>query len=77
VSATELEVALRDIGVECTVDGRERLAVIVPTAEKSALFVDADRRRAMLALARTYGFTHLAVELVSGGTGVDAALSRD
>lgn len=60
-----LERALRDAGVSCTVEARERLAVLVPSGGSAlADLADPERRRETFALAVAHGFTHLAVELV-------------
>jgi hypothetical protein len=66
--ATELEPrtqspeqALRELGVQCAVEARGSLAVVIPAPGERA-FEDATVRRAVLAALRSYGFTHAAVE---------------
>lgn len=77
-SAEELERALRDLGVRCSIEAFDALAVAVPEPGDRRLEV-ADVRRRAIELARTHGFSHLAVELrVSGHVPTDRApLSRD
>ena len=58
-----LERALAEAGLRCTVEARERLAVIVPVGDSAAAFADRARRDLALRLAAAQGFTHLAVEL--------------
>jgi hypothetical protein len=61
-----LERALRDLGVRCTIEAHDALAVAVPEPGERRLEVDDVRRRA-IQLARTHGFSHLAVELRDPG----------
>lgn len=68
--AAALERALRDEGIACRVEARDRLAVLIPDASPAPgmpnAAVDLARRVAReraLALARTLGFTHVALEL--------------
>ena len=63
MNAAALERALGAEGLACSVEARGGLAIIVSTGEGSP-FVDSERRRAVLKLARAHGFTHVAVELV-------------
>ena len=65
-SAKELERALRDIGVRCSIDAFDALAVAVPEPGERRL-EDGDIRRQAIALARSHGFSHLAVELREPG----------
>jgi hypothetical protein len=74
VSAESLEVALGRAGVTCTVESRDRLAVIVPAGDVAGLADDAVRRQVLL-LAREHGFTHVAVELIGESPG--APVLRD
>ena len=75
MSAGALEAALRELGIRCTVEGRDRLAVLVADDETAA--VDAARmRRDALRLTRVHGFTNLALD-VRGATADDAPLHRD
>ena len=63
MTVESLEAALDALGIPCTVEAHERLAVIVPRGEVSAL-EDARHRRETVRLAREHGFTHIALELV-------------
>lgn len=74
MSVAALVAALSSAGIACSVEPRDRLAVLVPPAG-SSLFADADARRTALGLARAHGFTHIAVELIDESVG--APLSRD
>ena len=62
MNAERLEAALRTAGIHCRVEARERLAILVPTAESSAAAASAWRRIAVR-LAREHGFTHVALEV--------------
>jgi hypothetical protein len=57
-----VEVALRALGVRCTVDRRDGLAVLIPAPGERA-FERADIRREAVAILRAHGFTHAAVEV--------------
>jgi hypothetical protein len=61
MSAATLEAALRSLGLVCTVEAHDRLAVIV--ADNPAALEDARLRRAAMSLLAGHGFTHLALEL--------------
>jgi hypothetical protein len=56
------ELALRALGIRCTVEERGQLAVVIPAADERAL-EEAENRRAVVAALRALGFTHTAVEL--------------
>lgn len=56
-----LETQLRDHGVGCRVEARDRLAILVPDHEAVHLAA-ADRQR-ILKTAREHGFTHVSLEL--------------
>jgi hypothetical protein len=60
---TSLESRLREAGLSCRVEVRERLAIIVPDARTPT----GDERQRMIQLARAEGFTHVCVELEPGG----------
>jgi hypothetical protein len=66
----ELHARLREHGVTCRVETRERLAILIPAAEFSPGVED---RQLLLKLARDEGLTHVALELDPDG----AALLRD
>lgn len=80
MSAESLEAALRAEGIDCVVEERERLAVIVPGPRGLDLSSVELRRRA-LALLPAHGFTHLALELLpppppERAAGTDSAAER-
>jgi hypothetical protein len=56
-----LELRLRDAGIACRIELRDRLVVLVPDDPKTGLQRD-DRLRA-LRLVRDAGFSHAAIEL--------------
>ena len=62
MNTAALEADLRTIGLACTVEAREGLAILLPTGDASA-FGDAAARREAVRLAEARGFTHVAVEL--------------
>jgi hypothetical protein len=74
----DLERALHGLGIRCTVEGRDALAVAIPAADERG-FEDGDLRARAVALARAHGFSHLAVELGGGASGAPsrAAVPRD
>ncbi|HVE79323.1 MAG TPA: hypothetical protein VNA89_10700 [Gemmatimonadaceae bacterium] len=74
MSARALAAALRALGVECDVEGRDRLAVIRAHDGAEALANPEVRERA-LALLAAHGYTHLALELTDSADG--AALPGD
>ena len=73
MSADGLRGALRDEGIACEVEGRNRLAVVVPEGDP-ARFADVTLRARLIELGALHGFTHVAVEIP---TGSGAALRRD
>ena len=75
MSADGLQRALRAIGIECTVEARDKLAILIPTVSAPD-FSEPAARRAAIALLAEHGFTHLALEIPGTPDG-DAALSRD
>ena len=77
MSARALEQALASQGIRCTIEPRDRLAVLTPLDERSrdALCVT-ERSLAATALAAEHGFTHLALELGAEAAS-GAALPRD
>lgn len=79
MSARALEQALAAEGIGCTIQLRDRLAVLTPLDDRSReLLCAAEPRRAAVALAVEHGFTHLALELAGEAAGAaGAALSRD
>ena len=76
-SRAELERALRGLGLRCVVEEWDALAVLVPEPGERGFENDELRRRA-IALARTHGFSHLAVDLADGrGSTSRETLPRD
>ena len=59
---TELESQVRDSGVDCRVEVRDRLAILIPESHAGSR-LSAEQRRRILQLAKSEGFTHVAVEL--------------
>lgn len=68
-----LELAMRNAGVSCRVEARDRLAIVVPERSENGFTLSADDRARIIELARDAGFTHVAVELDPAG----APLSGD
>lgn len=66
---SNLAARLRERGIECRVEVRDRLAILIPADSPSV----AENREDVLRLAREEGFTHVAMELDPDG----AAFSRD
>ena len=75
MSADGLQRALRAIGIDCTVEARDKLAILIPSAPTRD-FNEPSVRRAAIALLAEHGFSHLALEIPGTPDG-DAALSRD
>jgi sugar phosphate isomerase/epimerase len=61
-SRDELERAIRALGVRCTIEAHDALALALPDPGERGFENDEVRRRA-IDLARAHGFSHLAVEL--------------
>ena len=59
---TRLESHVREFGVDCRVEVRDRLAILIPEESRGSR-LSADQRRQVLQLAKSEGFTHVAVEL--------------
>jgi hypothetical protein len=80
-NASALAAAIAELGVQCSLEVRGGLALLLPVQESVATLQLPDTRRAVLALARDHGFTHVAIELPSdrrsGERGTDASLLRD
>ena len=73
MSAATLERALWTLGIDCVVEAHEGLALIVPRDGGRSVELR-DVREDALRLLGEHGFTHLALELVDGGS---ATLPRD
>jgi hypothetical protein len=80
-NAAALAVAIAELGVQCSLEVRGGLALLLPVQESVAALQVPDTRRAVLALARSHGFTHVAIELPSDRRGEErgagATLLRD
>jgi hypothetical protein len=61
-----LEMVLREAGVSCRVEARERLAIVIP-GPGSGVRLSADDRARVIQLSREAGFSHVAVELLPEG----------
>jgi hypothetical protein len=61
-SRADLERDLRALGIRCSVEEWDALAVLVPAPGDRAL-EDEELRRRAIALARSHGFSHLAMDL--------------
>lgn len=61
--APALAAALAARGLSCTVEARDRLAIVTPDGDRGVV-ADAAERRALHQLATTFGFTHVALEVV-------------
>lgn len=66
---TTLESRLREVGIVCRVETRQRMAIVVPDTASP----NREDRQRMIQLARAEGFTHVCVELEPRG----APLPRD
>jgi len=80
-NAITLAAAIAKLGVECALEARGGLALLLPTAEGVTALQEDEKRRAVLSLAKEHGFTHVAIELPSdrrrSSTPPDAPLLRD
>jgi hypothetical protein len=81
-NASALAAAISAMGLQCALEARGGLALLLPVPESVEKLQDRETRRAVLALARQHGFTHVAIELPherrnDGATTDDASLLRD
>ncbi len=60
---TALARALERADMTCAVEARGGLALLICDESQQARLASSDARRAVLALAKQHGFTHIAVEL--------------
>lgn len=60
---TRLESHVTDSGLDCRVEVRDRLAILIPEQNRDNGRLNAEQRRLILQLAKSEGFTHVAVEL--------------
>jgi hypothetical protein len=58
-----LQSRLRQVGISCRVEERDRLAIVIPESET----ISRDDRLLMIQMARGQGFTHVAIELDPDG----------
>jgi hypothetical protein len=77
-----LAAAIAELGIDCALEVRGGLALLLPTPEGVAALQADENRRAVLSLAKAHGFTHVAIELPSdrrrsSTTPIDAPLLRD
>ena len=61
--AAALATAIAKLGVDCALEVRGGLALLLPTPEGATALQQDESRRAVLALAKEHGFTHVAIEL--------------
>jgi hypothetical protein len=81
-NATTLAAAIAELGVQCSLEARGGLVLLMPVQESVAALQSPETRRAVLALAKEHGFTHVGIELPSDrrggeGRGRGASLLRD
>jgi hypothetical protein len=72
-----LAAALARLGLPCDVESRARLAVLGTVPETARRLADTATRRDVIALARSHGFTHVAVELADASPVSGAPVLRD
>lgn len=68
-NATALAAAIAELGIQCSLEARGGLALLMPIAESVAALQSPETRAAVVALAREHGFTHIAIELPSDRRG--------
>ena len=81
-NASALAAAIAALGVQCALEARGGLALLTPAPASIEALQAPETRRAVLALAREHGFTHVAIELpndrrAGGDRDPDAPLLRD
>jgi hypothetical protein len=81
-NAVALAAAIAKLGIECALEVRGGLALLLPTVEGVTALQADENRRAVLSLAKEHGFTHVAIELPgdrrrSSTSPTDAPLLRD
>jgi hypothetical protein len=64
--AEVLVAELAALGLECSVVGRDGLAIIRTAPPVARMLADPVLRRRIVALAREHGFTHIAVAIGEG-----------
>ena len=81
-NAAALGAAIAELGIACTLEVRGGLVLLLPTTDAVASLQLDEKRRAVLALAKQHGFTHVAIELPndrrkSSTPTTDASILRD
>jgi hypothetical protein len=81
-NAATLASAIAALGVQCSLEARGGLALLMPVPASVAKLQEPETRRTVLALARVHGFTHVGIELPNDKEGAgerdaDAPLLRD
>lgn len=81
-NASALAAAIAALGLQCALEARGGLALLLPGPESFEMLQQPETRRAVLSLARQHGFTHVAIELPNDrrdgdATDDDASLLRD
>ena len=78
--APGLAAAIEGLGVRCSLETRDGLAVVHPLPDGVMSLQSAEIRGALVSLARRHGFTHVAMELPAEGRtaarSADASVSR-
>lgn len=62
MTAATLASELRGVGLACDVEAMDRLAIVIPEGSPDGAIWMA-QRETVIALARTHGFSHVALEL--------------
>lgn len=68
-NASALAAAIAELGIRCALEARGGLVVLLPVSSSLEALQAAETRRAVLALAKQHGFTHVAIELPSDRRG--------
>jgi hypothetical protein len=81
-NAVALAAAIAKLGIECALEVRGGLALLMPAQDSVIALQNDDTRSAVLALVKEHGFTHAAIELPSerrksSTPPTDARLLRD
>ena len=81
-NAASLAAAIAALGIDCSLEVRGGLALLLPVPASVEKLQEPETRRAILAIAREHGFTHVGIELPSdrrgaGARDADAPLLRD
>ena len=75
--ASGLAAALARLGMPCAVESRARLALLAAPAGVAERLARIEARREVIALAKSHGFTHVALELAGSSSVVSAPVLRD